>query len=124
MAVIVLSGLRDWLRVAAVAAVVLAIVGWLGGRFASGAGVPGASVLTWLRDPRFRSVRRASMAAAGALLVALLLFADLTSGWTIFLGVLLLVVVVVALIPAKEPVDAATDMPPPAELEVTGTAPR
>jgi len=128
LAAIVLSGLRDWLRVAAVVAVVLAVVGWLGGRFASGAGVPGASVLTWLRDPRFRSVRRASMAAAGALLVALLLFADLTSGWTIFLSVLLLLVVVVALIPAKEPVVAATDTPapptPPAELEVAGTAPR
>ena len=99
----VLSGLRDGVRITVALAIVVAVVAWLfsGGR---------AAVATrrlfgklWGPDADEHAVLIRRIVAGGVAVVvgAVLLFADLSTAWTIVLGFVLLAAVVLALLPRR-----------------------
>ncbi len=105
----VLSGLRSGAGITVALAVVVAVVAWL----FSGGGVAAATrrMFGKLWGPAANEhavlIRRIVAGGVAVIVGAVLLFADLSTAWTIVFGFLLLAAVVLALLPGRNTVDQA-----------------
>jgi hypothetical protein len=102
----VLSGLRDGVRITVALAIVVAVIAWL---FSHGRAAVATRRMLWgpAADEHAVLVRRIVAGVVAVLVGAVLLFADLSTAWTIVLGFVLLAAVVLALLPGRTTVEQA-----------------
>ena len=105
----VLSGLRDGVRITVAVFFVVALVAWLfsRGRAATAARRQFGKLWGPAADEHAVLVRRIVAGGVAVIVGVVLLFADLSTTWTVVLGFVLLAAVILALLPGRTTVDQA-----------------